>query len=47
MSVSTETAAKRASRRSQREKLERWRAEADALLAGQGEAAVAPVPGAA
>ncbi len=47
MSVSTETAAKAASRRSQREKLDRWLAEADALLAGQFEAPAAPARGAA
>ncbi|HET6965471.1 MAG TPA: hypothetical protein VFH58_11920 [Acidimicrobiales bacterium] len=41
MSVSTETAAKATSLRSQREKLERWLAEADALLAGQAEASPA------
>jgi hypothetical protein len=47
MSVSTETSAKAASRRSQREKLERWLAEADALLAGQFEAPAVTARGAA
>lgn len=42
MSVSTEKAAKAGSRRSHREALDRWLAEADALLNGQGEVAASP-----
>ncbi len=47
MPVAKETGAQSSSRRSQREALERWLAEADALLAGQGDPVPAPVRGAA
>lgn len=47
MPVAKETGAQLSARRSRREALERWLAEADALLAGQGEAALSPVRGVA
>lgn len=47
MPAAKETGAQLSARRSQREALERWLAEADALLSGQGDAAVSPVRGAA
>ena len=47
MSVSTNAAAKAPIRRTPREALDRWLAQADALLADQGDPAVEPARGAA